>query len=169
MNLYGGLGFFQLYTIFILQTGTIEEKIFQRQAHKKALSSTVVDQNEDCERHFTLSDLRDLFRLEEDTQSDTHGKFKCTRCVNKIQVKPPPDDSDCTSDLSNWYHAWNKRSLADVVLQQIWDVARHISFVFHHKSAQVAVDPKKEVEEKIEEEVEAEEESEEEISDDGYD
>lgn len=121
-----------------MQTGTIEEKIFQRQAHKKALSSTVVDQNEDCERHFTLSDLRDLFRLEE-TVSDTHGKFKCARCVNNIQVRPPPDDSDCTSDLSNWFHGWNNRSIADMVLKEIWDIARYISFVFHHKSAQVAV------------------------------
>lgn len=58
----------------ILQTGTIEEKIFQRQAHKKALSSTVVDQEEDVARHFTLNDLRDLFKLEENTISDTHAK-----------------------------------------------------------------------------------------------
>lgn len=46
----------------------------------------MVDNNEDCERHFTLSDLRDLFRLEENTFSDTHSKFKCSRCVNQIQV-----------------------------------------------------------------------------------
>ena len=59
---------------YILQTGTIEEKIFQRQAHKKALSSTVVDQEEDVARHFTLNDLRDLFKLEENTISDTHAK-----------------------------------------------------------------------------------------------
>lgn len=58
----------------MLQTGTIEEKIFQRQAHKKALSSTVVDQEEDVARHFTLNDLRDLFKLEENTISDTHDK-----------------------------------------------------------------------------------------------
>ena len=36
----------------LLATGTIEEKIFQRQAHKKALSSCVVDNEEDVERHF---------------------------------------------------------------------------------------------------------------------
>ena len=39
----------------MLAVGTIEEKIFQRQAHKKALSSCVVDQEEDVERHFSLS------------------------------------------------------------------------------------------------------------------
>lgn len=55
------------------QTGSIEEKIFQRQTHKKALSNAVVDNNEDCERHFTKDDLRDLFRMEEISVSDTHA------------------------------------------------------------------------------------------------
>lgn len=63
-----------LNVITHLQTGTIEEKIFQRQAHKKALSSTVVDQEDDVARHFTITDLRDLFKLEENTISDTHSK-----------------------------------------------------------------------------------------------
>lgn len=66
---------FEFYIYFIFfQTGTIEEKIFQRQAHKKALSSTVVDQEDDVARHFTINDLRDLFKLEENTVSDTHDK-----------------------------------------------------------------------------------------------
>ena len=58
----------------LLSTGTIEEKIFQRQAHKKALSSCVVDNEDDVERHFSLADLRDLFKLEKQTNSDTHDK-----------------------------------------------------------------------------------------------
>ena len=60
--------------IIIFQTGSIEEKIFQRQAHKKALSSCVVDNEENVERHFSLEELRHLFRLNEDTMSDTHDK-----------------------------------------------------------------------------------------------
>ena len=59
----------------IPQTGSIEEKIFQRQAHKKALSSCVVDKEEDVERHFSRDDLRKLFQLNEDTVSDTHDKY----------------------------------------------------------------------------------------------
>lgn len=123
------------YIYRLLATGTIEEKIFQRQAHKKALSDTVVDQNEDSIRHFCADDLKDLFRLEENTLSDTHGKFKCKRCVNNIQVALPPEGSDCTSDLSNWYHCADKKNLADIVLKQCWDLAKTISFVFHHRSA----------------------------------
>lgn len=117
----------------LLSTGTIEEKIFQRQAHKKALSSTVVDNEEDVARHFSRDDLRDLFKLEMETLSDTHDKFKCTRCVNKIQVKPPPEGTDCTSDLSLWHHCYDKKTLVDPLLKKCWDTGI-ISFVFHHNS-----------------------------------
>ena len=72
------------------QTGTIEEKIFQRQVHKKALSSCVVDKEEDVERHFSLEDLRRLFLLNEDTVSDTHDKYVhtyihvCVTCTRTV-------------------------------------------------------------------------------------
>ncbi|CAH0548716.1 unnamed protein product [Brassicogethes aeneus] len=122
------------YIYRFLAAGSIEEKIFQRQAHKKALSSTVVDMNEETARHFSASELKELFRLEE-TESDTHTRLKCKRCLNKIQIKNPPDEADCTSDLSNWYHCWDKKGLADMVLKQIWDMSKYISFVFHQKSA----------------------------------
>ncbi|CAF1506271.1 unnamed protein product [Rotaria magnacalcarata] len=123
----------QCFIYRLISTGTLEEKIFQRQAHKKALSSCVVDQEEDVERHFTADELRDLFRINEDTRSDTHDKFKCKRCMNQIQVKPPPEEADCGCDLSQWHHCWDKRNLVDQLLKQIWrdDV---ISFVFHQKS-----------------------------------
>jgi len=49
--------------------------MLQRQAHKKALSSCVVDQEDDVERHFSIGDLRDLFTLNESTLSDTHDKL----------------------------------------------------------------------------------------------
>ncbi|KAJ6648630.1 DNA repair and recombination protein RAD54-like, partial [Pseudolycoriella hygida] len=125
----------------LLMTGSIEEKIFQRQTHKKALSNTVVDQNEDGERHFTKDDLRNLFRLEENCLSDTHEKFKCKRCVNNIQIKLPPEDSDCTSDLSQWFHCTNNKGLPDTILSQAWEVTKCISFVFHHRSSGGEIPP----------------------------
>ncbi|KAL1501262.1 hypothetical protein ABEB36_006617 [Hypothenemus hampei] len=126
------------YIYRFLTAGTIEEKIFQRQAHKKALSSTIVDMNEETARHFSIAELRNLFRLE-DTESDTHVKLKCKNCLNKIPIKNPPDEADCTSDLSQWYHCWDKKGLADIVLKQIWDACNYISFVFHQKSAKQEV------------------------------
>lgn len=69
--------------------------------------------------------------------------FKCKRCVNNIQVKLPPEESDCTSDLSQWYHCTNNKGLPDIILSQAWDVARSVSFVFHHRSgaAEVKTEP----------------------------
>ena len=64
----------QCYIYRLLAVGTIEEKIFQRQAHKKALSSCVLDQEENVEKHFSLAELRNLFKLEKSTKSDTHDK-----------------------------------------------------------------------------------------------
>ncbi|XP_028300731.1 DNA repair and recombination protein RAD54-like [Gouania willdenowi] len=120
------------YIYRLLSTGTIEEKILQRQAHKKALSSCVVDEEQDVERHFSLGELRELFTLNEDTASDTHDKFRCRRCVNGRQVQPPADGSDCTSNYSQWNHCFDRRGLRDQVLKASWDAA--VSFVFHQRS-----------------------------------
>ncbi|XP_059945737.1 DNA repair and recombination protein RAD54-like isoform X5 [Mesoplodon densirostris] len=123
------------YIYRLLSAGTIEEKIFQRQSHKKALSSCVVDEEQDVERHFSLGELKELFTLDEASLSDTHDRLRCRRCVNSYQVWPPPDGSDCTSDLAQWNHSTDKRGLKDEVLQAAWDAASTvITFVFHQHS-----------------------------------
>jgi DNA repair and recombination protein RAD54 and RAD54-like protein len=87
-------------------TGTIEEKIFQRQSHKQALSSTVVDSAEDVERHFTLESLRELFQFKPDTRSDTHDTFKCKRCkADGTQTIKAP--ALLYGDTSSWNHFVN--------------------------------------------------------------
>ncbi|XP_032159265.1 DNA repair and recombination protein RAD54-like isoform X3 [Mustela erminea] len=123
------------YIYRLLSAGTIEEKIFQRQSHKKALSSCVVDEEQDVERHFSLGELKELFTLDEASLSDTHERLRCRRCVNNHQVRPPPDGSDCTSDLAQWNHNTDKQGLKDEVLQAAWDAASTaITFVFHQRS-----------------------------------
>lgn len=83
----------ELHTGFVyrfISTGTIEEKIFQRQASKQALSSCVVDEKEDTERHFSGDELRKLFELRESTLCETHETFKCKRCKGGKQfIKAP--------------------------------------------------------------------------------
>ena len=59
-------------------------------------------------------------------------RLKCKRCVNGIEVKPPPEDSDCNSDLSQWHHCTTKKNLVDMALKQSWEAG--VTFVFHHKS-----------------------------------
>lgn len=73
-----------------ISTGTIEEKIFQRQASKQALSSAVVDEKEDAERHFSLDALRKLFLFNEKTLCETHQTFKCKRCKDGRQMVKAP-------------------------------------------------------------------------------
>ncbi|KAK2106664.1 DNA repair and recombination protein RAD54-like [Saguinus oedipus] len=123
------------YIYRLLSAGTIEEKIFQRQSHKKALSSCVVDEEQDVERHFSLGELKELFILDEASLSDTHDRLHCRRCVNSRQIRPPPDGSDCTSDLAQWNHCTDKLGLQDEVLHAAWDAASTaITFVFHQRS-----------------------------------
>lgn len=88
-----------------IATGTIEEKIFQRQSHKQSLSSCVVDSAEDVERHFSLDSLRELFQYRPGTTSDTHDTFKCKRCKDGKQVVKAP--AMLYGDTSTWNHFTN--------------------------------------------------------------
>lgn len=54
-------------------------------------------------------------------------------------MKLPPPESDCTSDLAQWFHCSNNKGIPDNILSQAWDVAKCISFVFHHRSSQTEV------------------------------
>jgi len=102
-----------------IATGTIEEKIFQRQSHKQSLSSCVVDEAEDVERHFSLDSLRELFQYRGDTTSDTHDTFKCKRCRpdGKQYIKAP---AMLYGDTSTWNHFVNEglKNNQDHLLQQ---------------------------------------------------
>lgn len=86
-----------------IATGTIEEKIFQRQSHKQSLSSCVVDSAEDVERHFSIDSLRELFQFKPNTTSDTHDTFKCKRCKpdGRQYLKAP---AMLYGDTSSWNH-----------------------------------------------------------------
>lgn len=90
-----------------IATGTIEEKIFQRQSHKQSLSSCVVDASEDVERHFSLDSLRELFQYRADTTSDTHDTFKCKRCRKEDGRQVLKAPAMLYGDTSTWNHMVN--------------------------------------------------------------
>ncbi|KAF2083782.1 DNA repair protein, SNF2 family [Saccharata proteae CBS 121410] len=104
-------------------TGTIEEKIFQRQSHKQSLSSCVVDSAEDVERHFSSESLRELFQYQPHTTSDTHDTFKCKRCKpdGRQYIKAPAMQY---GDTSTWNHFVNEgeqgplAKIQDLLLRQ---------------------------------------------------
>lgn len=131
------------YLYRFLATGTIEEKIFQRQSHKKALSNCIVDSAEDVERHFSVADLKELFRLEDDSVlSDTHTKFNCKRCTEDKQIIEPPEYADTASDLADWHHCYSPDSIPDNHLAESWPRCS-VSFVFYQKQDKPNDDIKK--------------------------
>lgn len=92
-----------------IATGTIEEKIFQRQSHKQSLSSCVVDSAEDVERHFSSESLRELFQYRPDTRSDTHDTFKCKRCRKEDGKQTIKANALLYGDTSTWNHFPNRK------------------------------------------------------------
>ena len=83
------------YVYRFLATGTIEEKVYQRQLSKEGLQS-VVEENQDMESAVSSSDLKDLFTLQENTASDTHDKFMCKSCKPRTSEDylPPIKEMD---------------------------------------------------------------------------
>lgn len=120
-----------------MAAGTIEEKIFQRQSHKQALSSCVVDSAEDVERHFSTESLRELFQYRPGTKSDTHDTFKCKRCKNGKQVLKAP--AMLYGDTSTWNHFTNDGAsgamsrIQDLLLRQECS-EKDVSAVFQYIS-----------------------------------
>lgn len=60
------------------------------------------------------------------------NRLRCSRCVNGIQTRGPPTESDCTDDFSCWHHVSDKRWVIDPVLKQCWGAG--VSFVMYQHS-----------------------------------
>ncbi|ORY04287.1 P-loop containing nucleoside triphosphate hydrolase protein [Clohesyomyces aquaticus] len=124
-----------------IATGTIEEKIFQRQSHKQSLSSCVVDSAEDVERHFSLDSLRELFQYRDNTTSDTHDTFKCKRCRKEDGRQVLKAPAMLYGDTSTWNHFVNDGAngplgkIQDLLLRQETEEAcKEVSAVFQYIS-----------------------------------
>lgn len=87
-----------------ITTGSIEEKIFQRQSMKMSLSSCVVDEKEDVERLFSTDNLRQLFEFNEQTICDTHDSFKCKRCSGPDSKQKIKANCMLYGDATTWNH-----------------------------------------------------------------
>jgi len=118
----------------MVAAGTIEEKMLQRQLHKKALSGVVVDEySSEDSRRFSVSELRELFAFKE-SKSVIHDSLNCKRCVNGIEMKKPEKGSDPT-DLGCWNHTEKPGQCPDIVLRRCWDHNKAlVSFLFHAQS-----------------------------------
>ncbi|MFT7816245.1 DNA repair and recombination protein RAD54B isoform X1 [Arapaima gigas] len=122
-------------------TGTIEEKIYQRQVSKQGLSGAVVDSCKRAEHSsFSVEELRDLFTLHEDSECVTHDLLGCS-CTGDGSIPGPvvqqesPEQRPCQlgrrsdrastqghltmSELMQWAHySGQSASFSDAYLDQ---------------------------------------------------
>ncbi|OMJ11547.1 DNA repair protein rhp54 [Smittium culicis] len=128
----------QKKTCFIyrfISTGSIEEKIFQRQSHKLSISSCVVDERESVERHFSREQMKELFKskLRGLTECETHESYKCKRCVNGRQFMRAPEPMEY-GDAGTWDH-FSRADISkahDMLLKSC--AGDDISYIFQYKS-----------------------------------
>ncbi|KAM4792209.1 DNA repair and recombination protein RAD54B isoform 1-T1 [Cyanocitta cristata] len=144
----------QKHTVHIyrlLTTGSIEEKIYQRQISKQDLSGAVVDLSKTSEHtHFSIEELKNLFTLHEDSSCVTHDLLECD-CMGKIDhqntsSEKPPISRSCQleqnhgkpnskkplsmSQLMQWKHfSGQHQTLADPFLERIKE---NVSFIFQN-------------------------------------
>ena len=72
----------------LLCTGTIDEKIYQRQITKIGLSRQMVDEDiNDVSSSFTLEELKDIFSYNASTKCDTHDLIRCDCLAGKEKKK----------------------------------------------------------------------------------
>ncbi len=81
------------YVYRMFATGTIEEKIYQRQLSKEGLQG-VVAEDISMESAISSGDLKELFKYNSGTISDTHDKYKCKRCGKCLDSDIPSDQPD---------------------------------------------------------------------------
>lgn len=127
----------------LLCTGTIEEKIYQRQVSKEGLSANVIDMQQDSKQHFSNQELKALFDFRKDTLCDTHDLLGCkcnvkreaatTFAFKKVSIKKGEDKSGPRMDeLKSWQHVENTAAFSlDTCIQTMAKSnPRLVSFMF---------------------------------------
>merc|ERR1712107_502137 len=119
-----------IYRLFT--TGTIDEKIYQRQICKDGLSTMMVTETGEVDPASTKESLaselvKDLFTFDETTACATHDMLACTRCAvcdDATRVRPggcyfcPQEAEAVEDDLNTWSHHKEAESVGDRVLEE---------------------------------------------------
>ncbi|XP_035133305.1 DNA repair and recombination protein RAD54B isoform X5 [Callithrix jacchus] len=141
----------------LLTTGTIEEKIYQRQISKQGLCGAVVDLTKTSEHiQFSLEELKNLFTLHESSSCVTHDLLDC-ECTGEVhtgdslekfivsgdcQLDPHHQKSNSPkllsmSQLKQWKHfSGDHSNLTDPFLERITE---NVSFIFQNITTQATV------------------------------
>lgn len=87
----------RVYIYRFLSTGTIDEKVYQRQMSKEGLQKVIQREQADPEGNFlSAEDLRDLFSFHENIRSEIHEKMNCSRCEMYEVMLDHRTESNCT-------------------------------------------------------------------------
>ncbi|RDY04883.1 Protein CHROMATIN REMODELING 25, partial [Mucuna pruriens] len=91
----------RVYIYRFLTSGTIEEKVYQRQMSKEGLQKVIQQEQADslvAQGNFlSTEDLRDLFTFHENIKSEIHEKMRCSRC----QTFDGPGSNDAQSTITD--------------------------------------------------------------------
>lgn len=127
------------YCVHFHLQGTMEEKIYDRQVTKQSLSYRVLDQQQ-IERHFTLSELTELYTFEPELLGDPNSK-KSKRSTSVLPKVTPTFSSfsfDATKSLTHRICSmeWVSVSISqDKVLAQLLQTCKDQIVSFHeHES-----------------------------------
>ncbi|KAH9084872.1 hypothetical protein Ae201684P_002107 [Aphanomyces euteiches] len=124
----------QCFIYRFVATGTLEEKIFQRQLSKEGLQSIVDDKEE--VNSLSTKDLKRLFVFMEETPSDTHDQLKCSRCqtgeeaMDVTQFVQPQIGMPAEEDLNNWSHHYSYTTVEDEIMKEAQADQSLVSFIF---------------------------------------
>uniref|UniRef100_A0A0K0FSJ2 Helicase ARIP4 n=1 Tax=Strongyloides venezuelensis TaxID=75913 RepID=A0A0K0FSJ2_STRVS len=83
---------------------------------------------------FLAPELKSQHELKTGTNSDTHDKLECRKCVNGREVENSPDDATTKSDLSLWHHITkeNISKIPDDVFKNVLSIPE-IPITFYQK------------------------------------
>lgn len=111
----------RVYLYRLLLTGTIDEKIWQRQLSKEGLSNSVLD-SAFGKVQFSKADLKDIFSLTTNTMCETHDLIcDCWRKHSNAaaaDARATTTHTNVSFDISRWQHLLDTANLDDQCLRQ---------------------------------------------------
>lgn len=142
-----------------MSTGTLEEKIYQRQLRKQGLSRSIVDAYVHGRSQFSADELKSVFVLNSQTLCETHDLIGCECCgggklmgkvANKKRLKKfggsggneGEDDSlMMLNDSANFRHYDTAKNCSDPLLKELVTESESlndtVTFIFESKTRSV--------------------------------
>ncbi|SCN62200.1 DNA repair and recombination protein RAD54, putative [Plasmodium chabaudi adami] len=105
-----------IYRLFC--TGTIDEKVYQRQISKDGLSSMIVTNTNLSKDQLSDENVKKLFNYKQNTICETHDNIECNRCNFKDNTEVYSEQLEDfeEEDVNTWAHHLNIDTVPDAIL-----------------------------------------------------